>query len=183
MKHFKKLSRRIEAFTLIELLVVISIITILAGLTLQNLPAIIAKGQITGTMGNYRQIYMATQNASLEAQTAGSTNAGFPADIGGVEAWSNSIISNNYLSDKTFAKMMSVKGNVANTKVYNVGSTNDPNTVFIACANLSANGVAPSPAYGSYGGAFVTLSGQAVTVNGSNAIAQMALTNGIIWAQ
>jgi prepilin-type N-terminal cleavage/methylation domain-containing protein len=177
-RHF----RNLRAFTLIELLVVISIIAILASLALPSIASAIARGQITQTMSNYRQLYITTQTASMDAQAAGSTNVGFPGDIQGVPNWSNGIINNGYLSLATFNKLMQVKGVVENTRVFNVGSTNDPNTVFIACANLSANGVAPSPAYGVKGGAFVTLSGQAMPINGTNSIATSSLTNGVIWA-
>jgi prepilin-type N-terminal cleavage/methylation domain-containing protein len=83
MKKFKNISNRLSAFTLIELLVVISIIAVLASLALPAITGALVKGQITQTMSNYRQLYLATQSAEMDAASSGSTNVGFPANVGG----------------------------------------------------------------------------------------------------
>jgi prepilin-type N-terminal cleavage/methylation domain-containing protein len=168
MKKFKNISNRLSAFTLIELLVVISIIAVLASLALPAITGALVKGQITQTMSNYRQLYLATQSAEMDAASSGSTNVGFPANVGGsVAAWSNGLVP-AYLSATTMSNMMAVKGLTTSTKVYNVGSSNDPSTVFIATANLTSNSVANSAPYFLKGGAFVGMSGAAVSVNGTN---------------
>jgi prepilin-type N-terminal cleavage/methylation domain-containing protein len=180
MKIIKK-PRAFKAFTLIELLVVISIIAILASLALPSIASAITRGQITQTVSNYRQLYIVTQTASMDAQAAGSTNAGFPSDIGGVDAWSNSLVKGGYLTAPTFYKLMQVKGGITNSYVYNVGSSDTPETVFITCSNLKGGTISLDSAYGGKGGAFVTLGGSAIAVIGSNSIAKSSLTNGVTW--
>jgi prepilin-type N-terminal cleavage/methylation domain-containing protein len=178
MKSLLRISSRFsgqKGFTLIELLVVISIIAILASLALPAVTGALVKGQITQTMSNYRQLYLATQSASMDAQTSGSTNMGFPADISAncsMADWSNGIVP-TYLSSNTFASLIAVKGNPANTLVYAVGASNDPSTVFIGTANITPNGSAGATVenkapYFTKGGAFVTMGGQAISVVGTN---------------
>ena len=60
-----------RAFTLIELLVVISIIAILALLAGPALTQALTKGQMTGTLNNARQFYL----ASFQMATDGSANS------------------------------------------------------------------------------------------------------------
>lgn len=184
MKNLRKLSPRISssklsAFTLIELLVVISIIAVLAAVTLSNVPGILAKGQITGVVGNYHNMFISTQNASMDMQNAGGTGA-FPGDLTNatVSAWSNTLVP-AYLTGSQFKSMLAIKGQITNTVVYNVGATNDSTTVFLACANLSSNAVGLGGPFGKYGGAYITLSGQGVTINGTNPAAVSQLTNSI----
>src|SRR6188472_4793914 len=58
--HMKiKTNKSSSAFTLIELLVVIAIIAILAALAVPALTSALAKAQMTGTMNNDRQMYLA----------------------------------------------------------------------------------------------------------------------------
>lgn len=54
-----KLNKTSSAFTLIELLVVIAIIAILAAFAVPALTKALAKGQMTGTTNNARQLYLA----------------------------------------------------------------------------------------------------------------------------
>ena len=65
-----------------------------------------------------------------------------------------------------------VKGLSNNTLVYAVGASNDPSTVFIGTANITANtsgGTVDNKApYFTKGGAFVTMGGQAISVVGTN---------------
>jgi prepilin-type N-terminal cleavage/methylation domain-containing protein len=176
-KIIQKDRLREYGFTLIELLVVISIIAVLASLSLPAITGALVKGQIVQTMSNYRQLYLLTQGASFDSQTSGGAGA-FPGDVSNsIGNWSNALVS-NYCSGSTFNNLISVKGKSTNTAVYAVGSANDFSTVFLACANLASNGVGSSAPYGVKGGAFVTIGGQAVTVTGTNAL---PLTNGIIW--
>ena len=54
-----KTNKSSSAFTFIELLVVIAIIAIVAALAVSELTKALNKGQMTGTMNNARQLYIA----------------------------------------------------------------------------------------------------------------------------
>jgi prepilin-type N-terminal cleavage/methylation domain-containing protein len=182
MKHIKHITRRFAAFTLIELLVVISIIAILASLALPAVTGALAKGQITQTTSNYRQLYVLTQSASLDSQTAGGAGA-FPGDVSNsITAWSNALVP-NYCSASTFGNLGSVKGQVTNTTTWYVKSSDDPATIFLSTAGISGTGsnitfLATGP-YGAKGGALVTIGGSAISLTGTNS---PQLTNGSILA-
>jgi len=60
-----------SAFTLIELLIVITIIGILAGMAIPAAMGVMARGQMTGTLANARQLHMVTQQMSLDNFNAG----------------------------------------------------------------------------------------------------------------
>ncbi len=178
MKHIKHITRRFEAFTLIELLVVISIIAILASLALPAVTGALVKGQITQTVSNYRQLYVLTQTASLDSQTAGGQGA-FPGDLSNsVTAWSNALVP-AYCSSNTFTSLASVKGQATNTYVWYAKTSEEPNTLFLSTAGIggSSNTItfATTGPYGTKGGAYVTISGQAINLVGTNS---PALTNG-----
>jgi prepilin-type N-terminal cleavage/methylation domain-containing protein len=179
MKQIKNITKRFAAFTLIELLVVISIIAILASLALPAVTGALVKGQIAQTVSNYRQIFVLTQSASLDNQTAGGSGA-FPGDVSNsVQNWSNALVP-AYCSVATLNAMGSVKGQATNTTVWYVHSADDPASVFISTAGIAGNGTnltfATTGPYGSKGGAFVTLGGSAVSINGSNS---PSLSNGM----
>ena len=71
-----KTNKSSSAFTLIELLVVIAIIAILAALAVPALTSALAKAQMTGTMNNARQLYLAQfQMANDGAATGDATSA------------------------------------------------------------------------------------------------------------
>jgi prepilin-type N-terminal cleavage/methylation domain-containing protein len=169
MKHLKNISRKIAAFTLIELLVVISIIAILASLALPAITSALVKGQIAQTTSNYRQLYILTQSASLDNQQAGTTNAGFPGDLGGsVSAWYNGL-TNGYASATTVSNLLSVKGLGTNmSTVQLVGSQSAPIDIFICTANLTNTGVTSNAPYQTKGAALVTVGGSAISITGTN---------------
>jgi len=173
----KTLRNKIAAFTLIELLVVISIIAVLASLALPAVTGALAKGQITQTTSNYRQLYVLTQSASLDSQTAGGAGA-FPGDgSNGTNFWTNLVP--NYCSSNTFVNLTVVKGTQTNTLVWtNASSSSDPSTMFLSVAGIvsgpSYNGAGP---YGTKGGFFVTVGGSAVSFNGTN---PTVFTNGSV---
>ena len=168
MKHITSLRSKIAAFTLIELLVVISIIAVLASLALPAITGALVKGQITQTTSNYRQIYILTQSASLDAQQSGLTNFGFPGDIGGVANWSNGLVNGGYISNNALSNLLSVKGTTTNTSVYNVGTAGNPLNVFISTANISNGVISNVLPYNLKGAALVTVGGSAISVVGTN---------------
>lgn len=166
MKHIKSLRSKLAAFTLIELLVVISIIAVLASLALPAVTGALTKGQITQTTSNYRQLYILTQSASLDAQQNGLTNSGFPGDCGGVANWYTGLLG--YTTNTTLNNLLTVKGSSNNTVVRNVSSSAADTTIFINTANLTNSGVLNVAPYQLKGAAFVTVGGSAIAVVGTN---------------
>jgi prepilin-type N-terminal cleavage/methylation domain-containing protein len=171
MKTLRTLPSRIKAFTLIELLVVISIIAVLASLALPAITGALVKGQITQTMSNYRQLYIVSQSAELDASSTGATNGGFPGDCGSFNNWSNVLVP-AYLSVQSFANLYNVKGLPANTQAWDGVPSSNSSGVMISTKNLQGNSnsatlnnVAP---YNLKGAAVVNVSGQAVSVTGTN---------------
>jgi prepilin-type N-terminal cleavage/methylation domain-containing protein len=177
MKTLKTLRSKFAAFTLIELLVVISIIAVLASLALPAITGALVKGQITQTMSNYRQLYLASQSADLDSTANGSSNNGFPGEAGSVSAWSNAIVP-GYLSAQSFGSLLAVKGLTANTQAWDGSPSSNSAGVMLASANISGSSnsatVANSAPYFLKGAAVVNASGAAISVVGTNVT---ALTN------
>jgi prepilin-type N-terminal cleavage/methylation domain-containing protein len=149
-----------SAFTLIELLVVIAIIATLASLTLPAITSALARGQMTQTLSNMKQLHMVTQQMALDGTTTGDTNIGWPGDISTTWAgWATNVV-NGYMGTNDFAKMVSAPGIVAppntspsgftagNTRaivLYPVRETNDSATVLFTSANFTNNNSGGSP--------------------------------------
>ncbi len=145
----KKSSR---AFTLIELLVVISIIGILAALALPALFGALAKGQMTQTLSNMKQLHLATQTMALDGTTTGDATLSWPADATNPSwaAWATNLVP-SYLSTNDFAKLLSAAGlQRPNTTAitattpsaviaYQVGENSSGDTVFLSSANWTNN--------------------------------------------
>ena len=162
----KSLKRSLHAFTLIELLVVISIIAILASLAIPAVTGALARGQMTQTLSNLKQLHLVAQTMALDATTTGDTNLGWPGDLGaGSPSWSI-WVSNavpNYIKTNDMAKLLSAPGITvaANASLgglspgvvggravllYRVSETNDNNTVLFTSSNFTnaAPPVAPA---------------------------------------
>jgi prepilin-type N-terminal cleavage/methylation domain-containing protein len=171
MKHIKTLRSKVAAFTLIELLVVISIIAVLASLALPAITGALVKGQITQTMSNYRQLYITSQSASLDQSAAGGSNTGFPGEAGSIANWSNALVP-AYLSAQSFGNLLSVKGSSANTTVWDGNPSGNSSGVMLTTANLTGTSnsatVNNSAPYNLKGAAAVSVSGQAMSVVGTN---------------
>jgi prepilin-type N-terminal cleavage/methylation domain-containing protein len=173
MKTLKLISKKVAAFTLIELLVVISIIAILASLALPSITSALNKAKLTQCMSNYKQLYLATFTAALDAQSASLTNPVWPGDSGGsTNLWAAYLTNNsNYLSPTTFTQLMTVPGTTTTTStvVELVSGTSSQNNVFLHSANLTNTGVIPNNTLlGGKGGALVTVGGQAIIITGTN---------------
>ncbi len=149
------------AFTLIELLVVISIIAILAALAVPALTQALTKGQMTGTMNNARQLYLAGFQMATDGATNSNPNFSWPGDddnVKSLEEYCNKLVENDYLKPGDLQKILNAPGanctvtsgggggaGAATTvtltpctsalKVYKVKETDGANTLFSASAN------------------------------------------------
>lgn len=146
------------AFTLIELLVVISIIAILAALAVPALTSALTKGQMTGTMNNARQLYL----AGFQMATDGSTNSNpgltWPGDVddsgapvASLSAYSQKLVTNDYLKPADVQKILNAPGALCTVatdgavtgtsalKVYKVKDTDGSTTIFSTSANYVYN--------------------------------------------
>jgi len=76
-----KINKFWSAFTLIELLVVIAIIAILAALAVPALTSALKKAQMTGTMNNGRQLYLAAFSMANDGAATGDASSAWPGDL------------------------------------------------------------------------------------------------------
>ena len=148
------------AFTLIELLVVISIIAILAALAVPALTQALTKGQMTGTMNNARQLYLAGFQMATDGTTNSNPNFSWPGDdatITTLEGYCNKLVQNDYLKAGDLQKILNAPGATCTVnstggsgstpasitlsgksgiKVYKVKEVDGSNTIFSASANF-----------------------------------------------
>lgn len=150
---------------------------VLISLALPRANIELVKGRLVQTVNNYRMLWVITQSANLDARSAGASGS-FPADA--TNGWSNAVVP-KYIQDKTFRAFLAVDGKISNATVYRVSGTNDSNTVFLATANLSSNGVSNKPPFGLKGGALVTLGGDALVIFGTNISNYKECWTKLIW--
>lgn len=166
-----KLIKRLTAFTLIELLVVISIIAILASLALPAITGALARGQMSQSLSNMKQLHLVAQQIALDGQTAGDTNLAWPGELPGTRSWSAwaTIVTNGYMTSADLAKMCSAPSVTANSNtiagssttlgvnraviLYGVTDTNDSAAILFTTSNFTniATPVAPVAAAKPYG--------------------------------
>lgn len=148
------------AFTLIELLVVISIIAILAALAVPALTNALTKGQMTGTMNNARQLYLAGFQMATDGAANSDPNYSWPGDaapeLTTLEGYCTRLVQNDYLKPGDMQKILNAPGAVCTVnatgdpatvtltgtsalKVYLVKDVDASNTVFAVTSNYTYN--------------------------------------------
>jgi len=113
--NLPKQRERVSAFTLIELLVVIAIIAILAALAVPALTSALAKAQMTGTMNNERQVYLAQFQMANDGAATGDSSLAWvgdmqAADRANLQAYFNALLRAGYLKGGDVAKLVSAPG-------------------------------------------------------------------------
>lgn len=142
---------RQSAFTLIEMLVVISIIAILAAFAVPALTSALTKGQMTGTMNNGRQLYLAAQQMALDGSANSDATLAWPGDytpIPTLQAYCQTLVQQDYLKAGDVQKLLSGPG--ATVSVSSSGTGNTQTLTFnsgtaalkvYACTNADASNV------------------------------------------
>jgi len=114
-----------SAFTLIEMLVVISIIAVLAAFAVPALTSALTKGQMTGTLNNGRQLYLAAQQMALDGAANSDPTLVWPGDdltnIVTVTDYANRLIANDYLKPGDLQKLLNAPGTNATVTVTAAG--------------------------------------------------------------
>jgi prepilin-type N-terminal cleavage/methylation domain-containing protein len=114
-----KLNKPSSAFTLIELLVVMAIIAILAALAVPALTSALKKAQMTGTMNNGRQLYLAAFSMANDGAATGDSSLAWPGDLiasgqlaaNSLEAYCNTfLLQKGYLKGGDFLKLLNAPG-------------------------------------------------------------------------
>jgi prepilin-type N-terminal cleavage/methylation domain-containing protein len=189
-----------SAFTLIELLVVIAIIAILAALAVPALTSALTKAQMTGTMNNARQLYLAQFSMSNDGAATGAAGLAWPGDLAaagilGVGTtlvdYANILISNGYLRAGDAIKLFNAPGagftgTVASgppevltgtggtgaLKVYDVLEADVANAIFCVSNNYvyDTDLTAPSVPYGIKGFITVKKGGDAAIFRSGQAV-------------
>src|ERR1043166_6142177 len=156
-------------FTLIEMLVVISIIVVLAAFAGPALFNALAKGQMTASLNNARQLYLAGQQMALDGATNSDPTRAWPGDLsdsasgsGGtsssapitsLQQYVTKLVQGDYLKPGDVQKLLSAPGATCTDstssgvtlsgksalKVYKVKETDSTNTIFAVTANYSYN--------------------------------------------
>ena len=114
-----KINKFWSAFTLIELLVVIAIIAILAALAVPALTSALKKAQMTGTMNNAHQLYLAAFSMSNDGAATGDASSAWPGDLiassqltpSSLQDYCNLFLLNKgYLKSGDFLKLLNAAG-------------------------------------------------------------------------
>jgi prepilin-type N-terminal cleavage/methylation domain-containing protein len=157
-----KTKKFFSAFTLIELLVVIAIIAILAALAVPALTSALAKAQLTGTMNNCRQVYLAQFSMANDGTATGDSKLAWPGDLATVPTqmapYVDGVVGPGYLQAGDINKLFNAPScalvvtpnpgppdsvtftsGTAALKVYKIKDVDPSNTIFIASHNYVYN--------------------------------------------
>lgn len=131
-------TRSQSAFTLIEMLVVISIIAVLAAFAVPALTSALTKGQMTGTLNNGRQLYLAGQQMALDGAANSDPNLAWPGDYTPVltklQDYVTRLVNNDYLKPGDVQKLLSAPGATC-TVTYTPPAPPNPGAVTLAGAS------------------------------------------------
>ena len=184
------------AFTLIELLVVIAIIATIAAFAVPALTSALTKGQMTGTMNNARQLYLAGYQMSLDGAANSDANLAWPGDystgVTTLQDYCTKLVQNDYLKASDLPKVLSAPGatctattssgtpitvtlsGTSGIKLYPVTSADASNVIFAVTSNYTYDtaftSTPPNP-YGDKGFVVVRKGGDASILRKNNAAA------------
>src|SRR4030095_11844805 len=185
-----------SAFTLSESRVVITISDALAAFAVPALTSALTKGQMTGTMNNARQLYLAGQQMALDGAANSDPALTFPGDdatILTVSDYMTRLVANDYLKPGDVQKLMNGPGTNATVtyaagppptitmggttpalKIFKVTEANSSNCVFMESNNYTydttLNGVTTNP-FGDKGFIVQRKGGDASILRKNNAVA------------
>ena len=184
-----------SAFTLIEMLVVISIIAVLAAFAVPALTSALTKGQMTGTLNNGRQLYLAAQQMALDGAANSDPSLCWPGDdatITSVDLYCDRLVGNDYLKPGDLQKLLNAPGTNATVaavagpppsvtlggatpafKFFKVKDADSANVVFLETNNYTydttLNGVTTAP-FGDKGFIVQRRGGDASILRKNNAV-------------
>jgi len=185
----------VAAFTLIEMLVVISIIVVLAAFAGPALFSALTKGQMTASVNNSRQLFLAGQQMALDGATNSDSTRTWPGDdasITTLQIYCSRLVTNDYLKTGDLQKLLSAPGAVCTAtsttagspptttvtlngtsalKVYPIKEIDSTNTIFAATSNYTYNSALSSTAapYGDKGFVVQRKGGDAALLKTNNA--------------
>lgn len=185
-------TKLLAGFTLIEMLVVIAIIATIAAFAVPALTSAMAKGQITGTMNNARQLYLAGYQMALDGATNSDGNRAWPGDYGAgitsLQSYVEKLVQNDYLKGGDLQKVLSAPGasctattaagppvtvtltGIPGVKVYKVKDSDPANTLFSVSANYTYNSaLGTTSPYGDKGFIVVHKGGDGAVLRRNNA--------------
>src|SRR5690349_19908021 len=175
-------------FTLIELLVVIAIIATIAAFAVPALTSALTKGQMTGTVNNARQLYLAGYQMALDGSTNSDANLAWPGDYTSgmttLQDYCTKLVANDYLKASDLPKILSAPGatvtasssgtgaattvtlgGTSGLKVYPITAADGSNLIFAVTSNYTYDtdfGTTTAPPFGDKG--FVVVRKGGVTV-------------------
>lgn len=189
-----------KAFTLIELLVVIAIIAALAAFAVPALTSALTRGQMTGTLNNARQFYLAGYQMALDGSSNSDPTLTWPGDDQNaasltLKTYCAKLIKNDYLKPGDLTKLLSAPGSACSVtatgpdasgdytvtyaggtpalKVYKVKDADAANTIFTATKNYTYDTALTSTTspFGDKGFVVVRKGGDASILRKNNATA------------
>jgi len=188
-------------FTLIELLVVMAIIATIAVFAVPALTSALTKGQMTGTMNNARQLYLAGYQMALDGAANSDASLAWPGDYSSgvttLKDYVEKLVQNDYLKGSDLPKLLSAPGasctatattttpiavtlsGTSGLKVYPLTSADASNVIFAVTSNYTYDtaftGTPPNP-YGDKGFVVVRKGGDASVLRKNNAAAASGAT-------